>query len=453
MQPKLDALLDDSDVRKAALADVNITASDEYYDNYGPFYEMGKNEGPEKIRQIQKVLVNTNVINEMLFILYGLTDINSADITGISISYLGTGNYKFAHKITVTIKGHDLPYSFVLKESKKSYVTFDEEAQDTILSTQINGKEGIVSTPGKVYNLGEYHCYTEQVLEGLQLISTGNSTTESGVLLLQEGESVQAYQERARAIIQALATALFNQAKLFDFKRFMDDTKIDNFFIKQLDDGSYEATIADMGSIARLDSPAELIIFMQKLFQKISNAMDANTRQAYNEIYSLELVLDAIVKADPEVGIDFVRQAQQEINTIVAEESAKRQQDGLVLLHGSNNPFLDLDRIKIFGREGKTKQGKKGRNYGGFYAVSIEDLSKAENYAKMKEGTPTIYEITVNKDVKIYEAERNGEIERLSEARIQELLDQGYGMVRGKNILGTVTEWAIIDKKYDTAYE
>ena len=87
----------------------------------------------------------------------------------------------------------------------------------------------------------------------------------------------------------------------------------------------------------------------------------------------------------------------------------------LVLLHGSPDPNLKLSDIDIIGREGQTKQGKRGRSYGGFYTYRINDLRGADKYSKMKPGTPTIYEVIVDSDAKIYDAASHGELERLSE--------------------------------------
>ena len=113
----------------------------------------------------------------------------------------------------------------------------------------------------------------------------------------------------------------------------------------------------------------------------------------------------------------------------------------LTLIHGSPNANLTLDQIQIV-RDGQ-KQGKKGRKYGGFYLSPVEDVSFAEGYANMDEGTPTVYEVRVRQGTKVLQKE--GDITRLSEAYITELLAQGYGVVVGKDPRGR-TEYAVIDK-------
>ena len=116
--------------------------------------------------------------------------------------------------------------------------------------------------------------------------------------------------------------------------------------------------------------------------------------------------------------------------------------DGMDLVHGSNNAGLNLDNIQIIRREGQ-KQGKKGRVYGGFYNTSLEDSAQAEGYSKMGEGTPTMYDVRIKPGTKVFTKE--GDITRLSESYINDLVSKGYGVVVGKDPRGR-TEYAVIDK-------
>lgn len=118
-------------------------------------------------------------------------------------------------------------------------------------------------------------------------------------------------------------------------------------------------------------------------------------------------------------------------------------EQGLRLVHGSNNPDLKLDDVQIVRANGQ-KQGKKGRVYGGFYGAALEDAAHAEGYAKMGgEGTPTVYDVQLKPGVKVFEKE--GDITRLSQKYIDDLAAQGYGVVSGKDPRGR-TEYAVIDK-------
>jgi hypothetical protein len=115
---------------------------------------------------------------------------------------------------------------------------------------------------------------------------------------------------------------------------------------------------------------------------------------------------------------------------------------GLTLVHGSGNPSMTVDDVQIIRPEGQ-KQGKKGRVYGGFYGTSEQDAAQAEGYAGMMGGTPTVYNVHVRPGTKIYRKE--GDITRLSENTINDLVSQGYGVVVGTDPRGR-TEYAVIDK-------
>lgn len=112
--------------------------------------------------------------------------------------------------------------------------------------------------------------------------------------------------------------------------------------------------------------------------------------------------------------------------------------EGMTLVHGSGNGNLTLDDIQIV-----RKQGKKGRVYGGFYGTSEKDSAQAEGYAGMMEGTPTVYDVKIKPGTKIFQKE--GDITRLSENTINDLVSKGYGVVVGTDPRGR-TEYAVIDK-------
>lgn len=116
--------------------------------------------------------------------------------------------------------------------------------------------------------------------------------------------------------------------------------------------------------------------------------------------------------------------------------------DGLTLVHGSGNPSLTAADVQIVRANGQ-KQGKKGRVYGGFYGTSEKDAAQAEGYAGMMEGTPTVYDVKIRPGTRIFRKE--GDITRLSENTINDLVSKGYGVVVGTDPRGR-TEYAVIDK-------
>lgn len=124
--------------------------------------------------------------------------------------------------------------------------------------------------------------------------------------------------------------------------------------------------------------------------------------------------------------------------TRTAPETAK----GLVLIHGSGNDKLTLDDVQIFRTSG-VKQQKRGRSYGGFYTLEKKDQAKAEKYAEMMDGTPTLYDVRIKDGTKLYQTE--SDVTRLSPETVNELTSEGYGIIVGKDPRGH-TEWVIIDK-------
>ena len=116
--------------------------------------------------------------------------------------------------------------------------------------------------------------------------------------------------------------------------------------------------------------------------------------------------------------------------------------DGLVIVHGSNSDTMTPESIQIVRANGQ-KQGKKGRVYGGFYGTSEMDAAQAEGYAGMGEGTPTIYDVRIKPGTGVLN--KTGDVTRLSESYINELVSQGYGLVVGTDPRGR-TEYVVIDK-------
>lgn len=122
--------------------------------------------------------------------------------------------------------------------------------------------------------------------------------------------------------------------------------------------------------------------------------------------------------------------------------SGRVSSDGLVIVHGSNSDTMTPESIQIVRTNGQ-KQGKKGRAYGGFYGTSEMDAAQAEGYAGMGEGTPTIYDVRIKPGTGVLN--KTGDVTRLSESYINELVGQGYGLVVGTDPRGR-TEYVVIDK-------
>ena len=113
---------------------------------------------------------------------------------------------------------------------------------------------------------------------------------------------------------------------------------------------------------------------------------------------------------------------------------------GLNVMHGSTRADLTADQIQVINPN--SKQGKRGRVYGGFYATT--DAASAQRYANMgKEGSvPTVYDVQIKAGSNILDSA--GDITRLSESTIAQHRTNKVDVVRGKDPRGQV-EYAIIN--------
>lgn len=116
--------------------------------------------------------------------------------------------------------------------------------------------------------------------------------------------------------------------------------------------------------------------------------------------------------------------------------------DSLDLVHGSSKPDLSIDTLQITGRT-DAKQSKRGRSFGGFYLTSLADEAQAAGYSRMGDGTPTLYDVRIKPDTKILE--KTGDIMRLDDNYINQLVNDGYGLIVGKDVRGR-TEYVVLDK-------
>lgn len=175
-------------------------------------------------------------------------------------------------------------------------------------------------------------------------------------------------------------------------------------------------------------------------FTKDVNDAYASLPAAYYTVRAAQLGI-----TPEEMAARYPLQIRAELPTAAGQATLdqERSERGEIFLHGSTRADLTLAGLETDGRTG-TKQGKKGRSYGGFYVTAEE--SEAERYSKSGEGTATIYEVELKPGARVLELSRDGQIERLTPEQIQEWRAQGYAAVRGKNIIGTREEVAIIDK-------
>ena len=109
------------------------------------------------------------------------------------------------------------------------------------------------------------------------------------------------------------------------------------------------------------------------------------------------------------------------------------------LYHGGRKG-MSVDDIQIIREPGATKQGKKGRTYGGFYATS--KIDEAQGYADMAEGS-TVYRVQLAPGSKVETKE--GDVTRLSASTIEEYRNRGVDVVIGKDPRGR-TEYVVINK-------
>lgn len=129
-------------------------------------------------------------------------------------------------------------------------------------------------------------------------------------------------------------------------------------------------------------------------------------------------------------------QAEEDVQPVVTVGP-----EGLLLKHGTTRDSLTLEDITIL-RSG-SKQSKRGKVYGGFYAHSAEDVQYAEQYAAMEGGKGKVLDVLIRPGTKILRIE--GDVTRLTPAQIEKWTSEGYGAVVGNDIRGR-TEYAIIDK-------
>lgn len=113
---------------------------------------------------------------------------------------------------------------------------------------------------------------------------------------------------------------------------------------------------------------------------------------------------------------------------------------GPTLYHGGRRGMTP-DDISIIREPGATKQGKKGKVYGGFYTTTNPEEASA--YAAMAQGDNTVYQVQLKPDAVIEQKE--GDITRLTPQQINDYVSRGVDVVVGKDVRGRI-EHVIVNR-------
>jgi len=185
-----------------------------------------------------------------------------------------------------------------------------------------------------------------------------------------------------------------------------------------------------------------------------AQSLGLEIREMEREVVALDNELKKRVGEPVSEPITEAERQQAELAKAIVEEPApteplpvppapvkKAASTPPVLYHGGRKGMSTED-IQIVREPGATKQGKRGRVYGGFYTT--EKLNEAEQYAAMLGEDNTVYEVQLNPSavVETYA----GDITRLSPQRIEEFRNRGVDIVVGKDVRGR-TENVIINKE------
>jgi hypothetical protein len=110
------------------------------------------------------------------------------------------------------------------------------------------------------------------------------------------------------------------------------------------------------------------------------------------------------------------------------------------LYHGGRRGMTP-DDISIIREPGATKQGKKGKVYGGFYTTANPE--EAADYAAMAQGDNTVYQVQLKPDAVVEQKE--GDITRLTPQQINDYVSRGVDVVVGNDVRGR-TEHVIVNR-------
>jgi len=277
--------------------------------NKGDFYEMGEDRWPQVVRELNGFLKNTNIIQEMLFIVYGLKGIDDSKIQNITVDYLSQGHYKQAYKVTINVNGNN--YAFILKTRRKEEYDFQEEVNNLILSYGDSSQFNVVPNQGRLVNEYGMYFFTESFVEGTDFLDERGK----GFMEKRAGESDEQYINRIKAAVSSMAQSMYFIAKNLDFKWMMSDQKMENVIVSETDAGIH-STVIDIGLMAKIDKPFYLLRFFQMLFTQTiyRNIEGKDFAGIFEQNFKMDWILEAIVQADPEGGLDYIRICKESID-------------------------------------------------------------------------------------------------------------------------------------------
>jgi hypothetical protein len=174
---------------------------------------------------------------------------------------------------------------------------------------------------------------------------------------------------------------------------------------------------------------------------ELDTFLEANPMQVGKGAVRTETVAPAVEPAPVEA-------APVEAAPVEAAPEVVSEPEAVPTLYHGGRSGLTLDDIDIIREPGATKQGKKGRVYGGFYATANPE--EAQGYADMAGEGNTVYEVNLKPDAVVEQKE--GDITRLTPAQISDYRARGVDVVVGKDVRGR-TEHVVINKDAVTSLQ
>lgn len=215
---------------------------------------------------------------------------------------------------------------------------------------------------------------------------------------------------------------------------------------------SIEPSIADIAKEV-FTTPEQMAEFEALTNQYVSLYGFPEEQAAQLAMGALRPTPRAAAEAEPEVGEGEVssaveptvapaptRPATVEPAPIIPPAATITPEAMPPLYHGGRRG-LSAEDVEIVREPGATKQGKKNRVYGGFYATANPE--EAQGYAEMAGEGNTVYEVQLRPDAVV--EQKDGDITRLTPKQIEEYRARGVDVVVGTDVRGR-TEYAIVNK-------
>ncbi|MCB1196021.1 hypothetical protein KDK77_07530, partial [bacterium] len=297
-----------------------------------------KNLGPELFNEIRRVLTETDIIPRNLFTLYGIKNIRPEDITSISISYLGMGYFKEAHRINVEVSIEGVGRtSFVLIKPRTipkralefSEKEFTKEMKRLILS---NGEDAAIADVPLVGELKKQNDLTQEVsglrhikffstvslVDGVQLV---DESGQSGALFVKDSETPEQYKARIESIVNAFIENYFNLYENADEAIIVDDSNPANYIVTQRQDGSYHVNLIDVGVTTSVKNTFDPIAFLTFfIVNHLPTKLSAESSGLYKTVFTHEhvvnLIINGILKRGVFDGLTYLMSARESIQDV-----------------------------------------------------------------------------------------------------------------------------------------